>query len=126
MAVLKGRDLNREAREANQEAAAVVAHVEHSVGERAGLGVGELELPGVYGDLYRPVGGCGARQLAPAAESHGRPRRGGCGGPLEDVGAGERGDHRVGWLAQKLRRGGELNQPAVLDHPDALGSVSYT
>lgn len=40
---------------------------------------------------------------------------------MEYVGAGERGDHRIGRAAQKFCRSGELHQPAVLDHPDAPG-----
>ncbi len=116
-----GLDLDCEAREADQEASAVVVHADHLVGEGARLRVGELELPRMYGDLHRALGWRGARQFAAAAEPHTRSRRRRCGGPVQHVGTRERGHHHAGWASQQLWRRGELHEPAVVDHPDPLG-----
>jgi len=94
---------------------------DHGIGEGAGFGIDELELPGVDCDLHRTGGLRGARQLAAATELHDRPGPGGRGDCIEDVGAGERRDHRVGGTAQQLGRGGDLQEPALVDHGDTVG-----
>jgi hypothetical protein len=46
-----GPALDREPLESDNEAAAIFAHADHGVGERAGFRVARLELPGLDSDL---------------------------------------------------------------------------
>src|SRR5450755_140757 len=96
MTVVAGSRVDGEAGELDRQPAAFVADVEDGVGEAASVGVGESELPGMDGDVYSAACWCGAFEFATALEVYGRSGGRGGGGSLEDVGAGERGDHHAG------------------------------
>ena len=69
------------------------------------------KLPGMDRDVHRAVGRRGAAQLAAALQAHGRAGRRRGGGPFEDVGAGQRGDHHAG-RARRAARPGPRAAPA--------------
>ena len=98
----------------------VNAHADHVIGERAGLGVGQLELPGMYAGLDGPLEAGVARQFTSASETNDRSTRPACRNPRQDVGAGECRDHGGRGIALQYIRRGQLHQTSAIDHTDSL------
>lgn len=91
--------MDREPGEPDEKPVEVVPDAYDRVGEGAGFGVGELELPWLDDDFNWAARRGGTGQFASSAQPYGRSRCAGRGDSLQDVGAGERRDHRGGRVA---------------------------
>ncbi len=98
-----------------------MANVKDGVDEAALSGLGERDLPGIHGNLHRPVRRRGADQLPAALDPDSRSGPGPYGDCAHHIGPGQFGHQRICGVTQQLSPGRELRQAALVDYADTLG-----